>query len=46
VRRQVENALIVTARKIGKMEYGRPLFGQFSVISVEIAVSDSAKNLI
>jgi hypothetical protein len=36
VKRQVENALNVTAREFGEMELGRPLIALFNVLSVAI----------
>jgi hypothetical protein len=46
VKRQVENALIVVAKRIGRMEFGRLILAQFNAFSVGIAVSDSVKSLI
>ena len=46
VKRQVENVLIVTARRIGKMDLGRQTSVQFNVSFAVIAVSGSAKKLI
>jgi hypothetical protein len=41
VKRQVENALNVTAREIGKMEQGKRSLAQFNVLSVGIVGIDS-----
>jgi len=41
VKRQVENALNVTARGIGKMEKEKRSLAQFNVLSVEIVGIDS-----
>jgi hypothetical protein len=46
VKRQVENALNATVRRIGKMGLGRLILVWFNASFAVIAVSGSAKNLI
>jgi hypothetical protein len=44
VKRQVENVIIVIAKEIGKMEQGRQIQAQFSVLPVETVVLSLVKN--
>jgi hypothetical protein len=46
VKRQVENGLIVTARKNGKMKQDQLKWEKYNVFSAETAVTGLAKNLI
>ena len=46
MKRQVENALNATARRIGEMEQGEQVLVPYNDLSVVIAVIGSAKNLI